>query len=136
MRAVIKGAVLTALLAGSSLVGTAPAEARYRHDGSGAAIAAGIIGLGIGAAIASDHRGYEDNRGYEPAGYGYDYAPTGYYVESPVYGGGYSYYDRPYYGGGYDRNYRDYDRGHRGDHRGHDNDRDHHDHGGWDRDRR
>ena len=132
MRAVIKGAVLTALLAGSSLVGTAPAEARYRHDGSGAALAAGIIGLGIGAAIASDHRGYE------PAGYGYDYAPTSYYVESPVYyGGGYNYgYGRPYYGGGYDRNYRDYDRGHRDDHRGHDNDRDRHDHGGWDHDRR
>jgi hypothetical protein len=132
MRAVIKGAVLAALLAGSSLVGTAPAEARYRHDGSGAALAAGIIGLGIGAAIASDHRGYE------PAGYGYGYAPTGYYVESPAYyDGGYSYgYDRPYYGGGYgyDRGYRDHDRGHRDDRRGHDNDR--HDRGGWDRDRR
>jgi hypothetical protein len=134
MRAVIKGAVLAALLAGSSLAGTAPAQARDRHDGTGVAIAAGIIGLGIGAAIASDHRGYEQ------ADYGYDYAPSAYYAESPAYyGGGYSYgYSRPYYSGGYgyDRGYRDHDRRHWDDHRGHDRDRDRNDHGGWDRDRR
>jgi hypothetical protein len=127
MRAVIKGAVLTALLAGSTIAGTAPAEAR---DRTGVAIAAGIIGLGIGAAIASDHRGYER------ADYGYDYAPSGYYVESPTYyGGGYS-YSRPYYSGGYgyDRGYRGHDRDHWDGRRGHDRDR--HDRGDWDRNRR
>ena len=132
MRAVIKGAVLAALVAGSSFAGTAPAQARDRHNGTGVALAAGIIGLGIGAAIASDHRGYEETS------YGYDYAPTGYYVESPTYyGGGYG-YNRPYYGGGYgyDRGYRDHDRGRWDGHRGHDYDREHRDHGGRDHDRR
>jgi hypothetical protein len=118
MRAVIKGALAAALLAGSSLAGTAPAEAR---DHTGTAIAAGIIGLGIGAAIASsDH----NDRYYSYDSYGYD-APVNYYA-APAYG--YSYgvtYDRGYYGRGYDRRY-DY-RGWR--------DHDRHDRGGWDRDR-
>ena len=47
----------------------------YRGYGSGAAVAAGIIGLGVGAAIAS-------NRGY---GYGYGYAPPAYYDYGPAY---------------------------------------------------
>ena len=115
MRAVIKGALAAALLAGSSLAGTAPAEA---HNRTGTAIIAGIIGLGIGAAIASsDHSDRYDNY------YGYR-QPTGYYTAAPSY---YSYdysYSRPSYGGyyGYDRSYyrhhrdrddrrwRDYDR--------------------------
>lgn len=119
MRAVIKGALAAALLAGSSLAGTAPAEAR---DHSGTAVAAGIIGLGIGAAIASDHHGrYYDDGGY----YGYD-APVSYYA-GPAYGYGYDVrYDRGYYGRDhYDRHYDD--RGWR--------DHDRHDRGGWDHDR-
>lgn len=123
MRAVIKGALAAALLAGSSLAGTAPAEAR---DHTGTAIAAGIIGLGIGAAIASsDH----NDRYYGYDSYGYD-APANYYA-APAYGYGVTYdtgyYGRGYYGGrGYDRHDR------RWDDRGHDR----HDRGGWNRDHR
>jgi len=118
MRAVIKGALAAALLAGSSLAGTAPAEAR---DHSGTAIVAGIIGLGIGAAIASsDHhdRYYADN-GYD---YGYE-APVNYYAE-PAYSYGVT-YDRGYYS-------RDHYDGRRYDDRGR-RDHDRHDRGGWDR---
>jgi len=119
MRAVIKGALVAALVAGSSLAGTAPAEAR---DHTGTAIVAGIIGLGIGAAIASsDHSDrYYSNDGY----YGYD-APTNYYAQ-PAYGYGYGVtYDRGYYGRAYDRGYYD-NRGWRG--------HDRHDHDRYDRD--
>ena len=137
MSAVFKGIVAATVLAGSTLAMTAPAEARYRHHGNGnAALVAGIVGLGVGAAIASD-RGY-DRGGY----YGYDsgpdyYAPAYYggsysYGYTPVYYGGYGYgynygrhYDRGYYGrghrdwghrGGYDRGYRGNDRGGYRDH--------------------
>lgn len=125
MRAVFKGALAVALLAGSSLAMTAPAEARY-HDHTGTAIAAGIIGLGIGAAIASadHHDRYYANDGYGYDSYGYD-APVNYYAQ-PSYG--YSYgvtYDRGYYDRGYSQRYDD--------RRWHDQDR--HDRGGWDRDR-
>ena len=120
MRAVIKGALAAALLAGSSLAGTAPAEAR---DHTGVAIAAGILGLGIGAAIASsDHRDRYDSY------YGYN-APVDYYAASPsYYSYGYS-YSRPSYGGyGYDRSYyrhhRDRDDRRWRDHDRHDRDRD------------
>ena len=134
MRAVIKGALAAALLAGSSLAGTAPAEAR---DHTGTAILAGIIGLGVGAAIASsDHQDrYYGNDGYYSGGsYGYD-APANYYYAQPAYGYGVTYdrgyYDRGSYGGrGYDRHDRhDYDRGR--DHDRHDRDR-----GDWDHNRR
>jgi len=135
MRAVIKGALAAALLAGSSLAGTAPAEAR---DHTGTAILAGIIGLGVGAAIASsDHqdRYYANDRYGSGYGYGYD-APANYYYAQPSYSYGVTYdrgyYDRGYYGGrGYDRHdrhhHRDYDR----------RDNDWHDRGdgGWDHDR-
>ena len=74
------------LVAAAALVAAAsPAEARHRRHHSGSTIAAGIIGLGIGAAIASS------NRGYYRGGY-YD----------PYYGGYYDpYYGRNYYGGYY-----------------------------------
>ena len=120
MRAVIKGAIATALIAGSSLAGTAPAQAR---DHTGTAIIAGIIGLGVGAAIASDHRDRYDNYGY-----GYQTAPAGYYDSAPAYG--YSYgYQQPYVTGGY----YSYDRGYR-HHRRHDRD-DRRDYNRYDRDR-
>jgi hypothetical protein len=81
------------LTAVSTLAVTAtPADAqRYRHyrhhgDRTGLAIGAGILGLGVGAAIASSNRGYYDrgyygdpysggyyNDGYYGNGYGYDY---------------------------------------------------------------
>jgi hypothetical protein len=121
MNAVFKGVVAATVLAGSSLAVAAPAQARYHHGNGNAAIVAGIVGLGVGAAIASDN-GYGRSGGY----YGYDNGPD--YYAPAYYDGGYSYgYAQPYYGGysyGYDR--RDYGRGHRDwDRRGHDNDRGH-----------
>jgi len=131
MRAVIKGALAAALLAGSSLAGTAPAEAR---DHTGTAILAGIIGLGVGAAIASsDHNDrYYSNDGY----YGYD---SGYYA-APAYSYGVTYdrgyYGRNYYGRGYDdRGWRGHDRHDRRD-RDWDHDRRDHDRDRGDHDRR
>jgi hypothetical protein len=129
MRAVFKGALAAALLAGSSLAGTAPAEAR---DHTGTAVAAGLIGLGIGAAIvASDHhdRYYSDRSYGSNYGYGYD---SGYYAPSYSYG---VTYDRGYYGrSGYDRGYRGHDRYDGRRDGGYD--RYDHDRGHWDHDRR
>lgn len=78
----------------------------YRHGDNDAALAAGIAGLAIGAAIASSgsRRGYYDDgyrydrryrydRGYYGRPYGYYGAPRGYY-------GGPGYYA---YNGGYSR---------------------------------
>ncbi|UAK25222.1 hypothetical protein [Sphingomonas nostoxanthinifaciens] len=133
MRGVIKGAVAAALLAGSTIAATAPAQA----DRGTGAIFAGIAGLAIGAAIASDHphRYYAEPVGYyapPPApvvyggydyapGYAYDYRDHGGYRGDDYRGGngwdrgrGYGGYDR----GGYDRggyDYGDHDRGDRGD---------------------
>jgi hypothetical protein len=79
-------AALAALTLGGAVCATAvPAQAQrfrgdFHHHGDrgGAAVAAGVLGLALGAAIASDHRSY--------------YGP-GYY-----YGGPYAYgYDYPYY---------------------------------------
>ena len=127
MSTVLKGFIAATVLAGTGLAGAAPAQARYHHDNGSTAIVAGILGLGIGAAIASDHGNYGRSGSY----YGYDSGPA-YYAPAPVtyyggdyYGGGYG-YDRAYYGSyGYDR--RDYGRGHRDwDRRGHDEHRGHH----------
>ncbi|HWI85688.1 MAG TPA: hypothetical protein VNT42_05105 [Sphingomonas sp.] len=126
MGAVFKGVIASAFLAGSSLAVTAPAHA---GDRTATAIIAGIIGLGVGAAIASDN--HRDR--YES--YGYDAGPTGYYTAQPYYGYG---YQQPYYSGGYGyergyyrggdryRNERRHER-HNGYGNGHDNGHD------WDR---
>jgi hypothetical protein len=74
---------LIGLAAVSTIAVTAsPADAQYRryrhHRGDDAAVAigAGIIGLGIGAAIASGNNGYYGRgyygNGYYGRGYGYD----------------------------------------------------------------
>lgn len=77
-------AVLGATLAATALTAAAPADAqRYRRynrgggDVAAGAVLGGIVGLGIGAAIASSNRnryydrGYYD-RGYYPRGYAYN----------------------------------------------------------------
>lgn len=92
MQSLLKKAGLGVALAATSLtVVAAPAQAQRYHRGyhgyhrggdvAGAAILGGIVGLGVGAAIASDHRDrYYDNgyydRGYAQPGY-YD---NGYYA--------------------------------------------------------
>jgi hypothetical protein len=93
MRKVLTAALAAITLGGAVCATAAPAEARGHyggggyhggggryyggHGGAGVAVAAGVVGLALGAALAGD-RGYYD-RGY--------------------YGGGY--YDRGYYPGYY-----------------------------------
>jgi hypothetical protein len=79
---------VTALALGSTLALVAtPAEAQYRyhryrhHDHTAAILGAGLLGLGVGAAISSPNRGYYDN-GYYGGGYyrsGYVAPYRGYY---------------------------------------------------------
>lgn len=104
MNLVKKGALALGLAA-SALAAAAPVQARDYYDrydrrggGDEAAIAigAGIIGLALGAAIASDH----DDRGYY-------YRDRGYYAYPRYNRGGY-YYNPPAWRGDY--RYRDYDR--------------------------
>ena len=81
---------LAAVTVLSALTAAAPAEAqRYRHrdrDNTGTAIAAGIAGVVIGAAIASSSRDRYYDRGYR----GYDrydgyYRQRGYYPRESYY---------------------------------------------------
>ena len=76
---IVKKSILAATLAATALATTSPAMARdyyYRgHDNNTAAIAigAGVVGLALGAIIASDH----DHDRYRERYYdrGYAYAP-------------------------------------------------------------
>jgi len=89
MSGFLKKAGLGAALAATVLASAAPADAQrrggYRHygrggDAAGAALVGGILGLGVGAAIASSSRG-----GYYGGGYydrGYYGPPRGYYYDS------------------------------------------------------
>ena len=102
--------ILTAALAAITLGVAVSAQAdpydhRYyggheRHDNGGVAVAAGVIGLALGAAIASNHgnsghayynRGYYD-RGDNGGYYDRNYYDRGYYPPAYAYG-----YDEPYY---------------------------------------
>ena len=90
MTGLIKKTVLGGALAVSTLVAVAPADAQYyrgRRDRGGdvaaGAILGGIVGLGVGAAIASSNRDRYYDRGYYygpgPRGYHYDnYQPYAY----------------------------------------------------------
>lgn len=100
MNGIIKKAGLAVALAATAVTASAPADAQryggyrggYHHGGgnvAGAAILGGLVGLGVGAAIADSHRGYYGGPGYYGRGY---YGAPGYYG-----GSGY----RGYYGGYY-----------------------------------
>lgn len=89
MTGLFKKAGLGVALAATALATAAPAQAQYydhyRHRGNGGDVAAGavlggILGLGVGAAIASSNRGRYDSydRGYYNRGYSYD---QGYYYQ-------------------------------------------------------
>lgn len=88
MKKIITGALAALTIGGLALGAAAPASARdwdhREHGGGGAAVAAGLAGLAVGAAIAGDHGGY-----YAPGPVYYDepgyYAP-GYYARPAYYG--------------------------------------------------
>jgi hypothetical protein len=111
MASIFRKATLAAVLTASVGLAAAPAEARggyyYRHHGGGddaaIAVGAGILGLAVGAAIASDHdRRYD--RYYYRDGYSYP-RYRGYYQGYPTYRAYpnryYRGYDRDYYRDGY-----------------------------------
>ena len=75
MKTFLTGALAAVTVAGATTASTLPAQAR--GPGAGAAVAAGIVGLGVGAAIASQPRYY--------------YGPSPSYYAGPAYYG--------YYGG-------------------------------------
>lgn len=87
MNGLMKKAGLGIALAATALTAAAPADAQrygrgYRHHGgnaAGAAVLGGILGLGVGAAIASSSRDRYYDRGYN----GYSGYPRGYYDSYP-----------------------------------------------------
>lgn len=92
MNSMLKKAGLGIALGATALSMAAPAEAQryYRHrDNGGAALAAGIAGLAIGAAIASNNDPYRDryyrDHGYRPDYDGYYYRSHGYYPNDGYY---------------------------------------------------
>lgn len=98
MRKALTAAMAAITLGGAIFATATTADARPYHgyyDGhhgrgdGGAAVAAGVVGLALGAAIASNHGPYYSH-GYYDRGY-YD---RGYYAPGPVYAYG---YDEPYY---------------------------------------
>ena len=127
----LKKAVLGTAI-GAMALATTPAEARgyyrhYHHDNTGAIVGAGIIGLALGAAIASDNRGgYYD--GYYDSGYYNDPYYNGYAYYTPCYNVYYYPQAYPYYEGRWYNGYR-YNNGYFYDRRGYRA----YDRGGWDR---
>lgn len=110
-------AALTGLIGSVALAAAAPAQAHDRGDDAAIAVGAGIVGLAVGAAIASDQPYY--NGGYYSSYYSGPAYYQEYYPAYPAYGYYYNYPAyrsyRPYYHNGY-RGYRGYDgyRGYRG----------------------
>jgi hypothetical protein len=96
MRKTLTAAMAAMTLGGAVCATAAPAQARdhgwhggyggyggygghyYRHDNGGAAIAAGVVGLALGAALASNSHSYYYDRPYYRGGYydSYYYAPA------------------------------------------------------------
>ena len=81
---VLKKGLIAAVAAATLGTIATPAEARhryYRHRDNDAAwaIGAGIVGLGIAAAIASSHRGRYYDPYYDRGNYGHGYYRPGYY---------------------------------------------------------
>ncbi len=79
LKKTVLGAAAVATLGGATLAATT-ADA-HPHGDAGAAVAAGVLGLAVGAAIASSHHDYD--RPYDGYGYGYGPAYNGY---GPAYG--------------------------------------------------
>ena len=88
LKKTVLGAAAVATLGGATLAATT-ADA-HPHGDAGAAIGAGILGLAVGAAIASSHHDYD--RSYYGYGNGYGYS------NAYGYGPAYSNYGPGYYG--------------------------------------
>ncbi|MEO5587626.1 MAG: hypothetical protein ABIQ81_08040 [Novosphingobium sp.] len=89
-------------MAATALAATSPAQARDRwdrgNDRAAVAVGAGVLGLALGAAIASDRRDrYYDDRYYYRS---YPRYRNNYYYGPPP---RYYRYDRPWRGDRYDR---------------------------------
>ena len=94
MRKALTAAMAAITLGGAVVATAAPAQAEHWRGGGGyyhggghyyrggrgdAALAAGVVGLALGAAIASNHGPYYGHRYYDGPyayGYGYDYYPA------------------------------------------------------------
>lgn len=124
MTQLVRKAVLGLALAATATIAAAPVQAqsydrydrydRHRGGDAGAAIAAGIVGLAIGAALSSGNHGrYYTDRDYAYS-YNYPQYRGGYYNNYPQYNGYQLYNGYPQYNGYYynyqDRRYRDEDR--------------------------
>ncbi len=129
----LKKATFAAALAASALAAATPAMARpyyggHHGDTAGWAIGAGILGLAVGAAIASDHHDrYDERRDYDNRYEGGGYVNGGY-------NNGWSYREGYYYdqdGRRYDRDaYNRWCRDHDDRRRGYDRD-DYYSRRGW-----
>jgi len=86
MKKVLTAAVAAVTLGGAIAAAATPADAQhwrggyhgyygghYRHDNAGPAIAAGVLGLALGAAIAGNGHSYAYDRPYYGGYYDYDY---------------------------------------------------------------
>ncbi|MDB5724152.1 MAG: hypothetical protein JWQ16_906 [Novosphingobium sp.] len=100
----VKKAALGVALAATAMAASSPAQARDRwhrgNDGAAVAVGAGVLGLALGAAIASDRRDRYYDDGYYYRSYP-RYRPYGYYGPPPRF----YRYDRPYRGNYYRRDY-------------------------------
>lgn len=84
MAPLVKSGLFAAALAAGSLASSAPAAAHGWHRGgndAAIAIGAGVVGLAIGAAVASN----SNDIGYYPG----DFPVPGYYPPYPAYRGGF-----------------------------------------------
>ena len=102
MLSTFKKATLATALAATAATGAFVATPAQAHggDAAGAAIIGGIIGLGVGAAIASDHH-HEVVYANAPYGYGdncYEDAWGGCYPVDYYYQSGWSYHDGYWWG--------------------------------------
>ena len=138
MVGVFKKTALVAALGASALAASSPAVAQRYDRGHGRggndaalAIGAGVLGLAVGAAIASDNRGryYNGYNGYYDGGY-YNrrvYAGPGYYGPGyDAYAPRYYYRDRGFRDHGFNGGY-----GFRGGHGGYGGGYGGHGGGGW-----
>lgn len=114
---IIRKAVLAGAFGAAALTAASPAMAddwRYRRHGggdtAGAAVAGGIIGLALGAAIASNNRDRYDDDYYYERRYRQPRTRVYVYESYPRYYGGWDrprhhhrhhHYPRGYYGGSY-----------------------------------